>query len=296
MAKYEFTDSSADPIEFIGFSDDASVLTKPDIMGQRLWGKLFERNIEFGGMSAGLYGVPGSGKTSLMLLAVKKISKMHPDECIIWREPHNIAVQILNIGLPVNFLSEDKLNLEMRELTMAGYEKKSDAPVVRHFQTVGQCMKMLQPGVNCVYFDDRTGWVRLIKRLKANLSWYSLLIDEAEDLFGSRVSGKEWHLNEQFCSEAKELRKARISLWLNSQTDWDVDSRIRSKLISELYLYGSKKQEDCPLYRGCVQNIQLGEAWIVFARSLFGKIHFPPVAPLGVQYIAVPTPRKHRCR
>ena len=83
------------------------------------------------------------------------------------------------------------------------------------------------------------------------------------------------------------LKKSRISMYLNSQTDWDIDPRIKSKLMLECYLYGSKKDKHSPLYRAVLQDLKLGEGWLTYAHSLFGKIRFSPVEPLKKQYITV---------
>lgn len=282
MSKIEF---SPETVEFAGYSQ-SDIKGKPDVMGRILWGKFFERNPKFGGVTAAFYGVPGSGKTSLMLQICKRISIERPGELIFWREPANVPMQITNIGVPINIFSDDKIRIEIKELTETGAVPTKDYKSL-HFQNVSQLLKQAKPGINVVYFHDRKGWLRLIRKMKGNLSWQSFFIDEAEDIFASRVGGKDWYINEEFCCELKELRKARISMFLNSQTDWDLDPRIKSKLMFECYLYGSKKEKNSPLYRGVLQGIELGEGWICYAHSLFGKIRFDPVEPKEKQYIAV---------
>lgn len=284
MTKIEF---SPDVVEYAGFSPDTDILGKPDVMGQKLWEKLFERNPKFGGVTCAFYGVPGSGKTSLMLQICRRIAKDYPQETIFWREPYGVPMQITNLGIPVNIFSDDKLNIRIKEMTEDSMVPTKDYKVL-HFQNPAKLLKMVEPGINVVYFRDRLGWLRLIRRMKSNLSWQSFFLDECEDIFSSRVGGREWHLTEDFCFEVKELRKARISMYMNSQTDWDIDPRIKSKLMLECYLYGSKKNKDSPLYRGVLQDVELGEGWITYAHSLFGKIRFNPIEPGSKQYIAVP--------
>lgn len=275
-----------DEVQFADLSNDVESVGKPEVMGSILWNKLFERDPKFGGVTCSFYGVPGSGKTSLMLQACKKIVEEHPDEIIFWREPHDVPVQILNLGMPVNFFSTSKLNIKLHELTSDGYIKSNDHKVYL-FRHEGELLKRVTPGINVVYFHDRKGWLRLIRRMKTNLSWQSFFLDECEDIFSSRVGGRDWHLNEEFCTDIKELRKARISMYLNSQTDWDIDPRIKSKLMLECFLYGSKKDNNTPLYKGVLQDLKLGEGWITYAHALFGKLVFDPVEPLDKQYIAI---------
>jgi len=283
------TDFSPEIIEFEGFSQGDTV-SKLDVMGAKLWQKFFERSPKFGGASVAWYGVPGSGKTSLMLQACSRVAKEHQNEIIFWREPSDICMQITNLGIPLNIFSDSKSNIQIKELTETGTLPTKDYKVLR-FKTPSQLMKLVQPGVNVVYFHDRLGWLRLIRRLKSDLKWYSFFFDEAEDIFSSRVGGKEWYVNEQFCSEMKELRKARISLYLNSQCDWDIDPRLKTKIQGEVFLYGSKKDKNSPLYRGVMQSIELGEGYICYAHSLFGKIRFKPVEPREKQYIALSSNR-----
>lgn len=280
----EFSD---DIVEFVGFSKADQRVTKPYVMGRKLWTKLFERKPKFGGITCSFYGVPGSGKTSLMLQICRQIAKENPAETIFWREPHGVPMQILNLGVPVRFFSDSETRIQIHELIPTGSVPSEDY-TVRRFRHIGELLQQVEPGINVVYFHDRKGWLRLIQRMKSNLSWQSFFLDECEDLFSSRVGGNDWYVNEEFCAEIKEVRKARVSMYLNSQTDWDIDPRIKSKLMFEVYLYGSKKNKDSPLYRGVLQDIELGEGWITYAHSLFGKIRFDPVEPKDKQYIAVP--------
>ena len=283
MKKVDFSSN----IEFAGYSDD-DILNKADVIGEQLWNKLFERNPKFGGVTCGFYGVPGSGKTSLMLQICKKIIKTKPNEYIFWREPWGVPVQITNLGLPVNIWSNNGKNTVIKKLT----DKKAidtEDYSIRPFRDIEHLLRRIKPGViNLIYFKDRKGWLRLIRKMKGNLSWQSFFLDECEDIFSSRVGGKDWHLNEEFCSDIKELRKARISMYLNSQTDWDIDPRIKAKFMLECYLYGAKKNKHSPLYRGVLQDLELGEGWITYAHALFGKINFNPVEPLDKQYITLP--------
>ena len=280
----EFIDSNE--IDFTVYSKGKNI-AKPEVMGEELWKKLFERDPRFGGVSCAFYGVPGSGKTSLMLQICKRIAATKPNEIIFWREPWGVPVQITNIGIPVRFFSASKLGIRIHELTEKGAVNNKDIKVYK-FQHIGQLLDKIEPGINVIYFNDRKGWLRLFDRMKLNLTWTSVFLDEAEDIFSSRVGGKDWYLNEQFCSDIKDFRKARNSIFLNTQTDWDVDPRIKSKLMLEVFLYGSKKNKDSPLYRGVLQDIELGEGWITYAHSLFGKIRFDPVEPQQQQYIALP--------
>lgn len=282
MESLEFEDDT----QFSELSNDTEALTKPEVMGNKLWSKLFERDQKFGGVTCAFYGIPGSGKTSLMLKICKKIAEDKPDEVIFWREPEGVPMQITNLGVPVNFFSSSKMNIKIHELKQEGYVDSKEHRVYS-FRNEGELLKRVTPGINCVYFHDRKGWLRLIRRMKTNLSWQSFFLDECEDIFSSRVGGADWHLNEEFCQDIKELRKTKVSMYLNSQTDWDVDPRIKSKLMLECFLYGSKRDSNNPLYKGVLQDVKLGEGWIVYAHSIFGKIRFGPVEPSEKQFIAI---------
>ena len=274
-------------IEFTGFTEIEEI-SKPDVEGEKLWKYLFTRNPSFGGVSCNFYGVPGSGKTSLMLRLCRKIFNTYPNETIFWRENHNLPIQILKLGLPVNFFTDNKLKIQIKELTPNGPIPTKDYKA-RIFRSPKELIDMIEPGViNCVYYEHRTGWLKLMDRMKTNHSWQSFFIDEGEDLFPAYAKDKEWHLNTTFSNSFKELRKCRISIYCNSQTDWDFDPRIKSKLMLEVFLYGAKKNKDSPLLKSVVQDIQLGQGWIVYARSRFGKFTFDPVEPLEKMYIAIP--------
>ena len=173
-----FLDSSK--VEFSRFASGTK-MSKPDIMGENLWNKLFERDPNFGGVTCGFYGIPGSGKTSLMLQIVKRIVKRKPNEIIFWREPVGVPIQITNLGLPVNVYSDNGSNILVKELTEEGVSPTKDLRI-RRFHRVGGLLNMIEPGViNMVYFKDRKGWLRLIDRMKSNLKWQSFFLDEVED-------------------------------------------------------------------------------------------------------------------
>lgn len=278
-------------LEFSAFSS-VKKISKPEIMGRELWQQLYVRNPDFGGMITGFFGLQGSGKTSLMLRLAKKILETNPSETVFWREPWNVPLQAERISMPLRIFSERKLMVQIKELTKDGAVPTDDLSV-RYFTRPAELMKYVEPGcINLVYFDHRKSWLRLMSSMKKNLSWQSFFIDEIEDILPARCSGRDWHLNENFCETIKELRKSRISLYYNSQNEFDLDFRIKGKTMATCYLFGSRKDEHSPMFRWALQNIKRGEGWLVAGNSLFGRIQFKPVLPKEKSYIAIPR-RQH---
>ena len=277
-------------VDFAGFSSSVD-LSRADIEGEKLWNQIFKRDLNFGGMLVGIFGMMGSGKTSLLHHVARRIIKENPSELVFWREPLNNPLQVQNNGCKYQILCEKRHPVTVKILKDTGLEQADEIPV-RLFSGFKDLIHKAEPQmINVVFLDDLSRWIKLIDRLKITKGWKTCIFDEMEDVCPMRVSGKAWTLNEHFANTLKEIRKCYISLIYNTQTQMDLDYRISSKTMMHCYLYGSRKDEHSPLFKGTLQALELGSAWLDLARARFGLIKFNPVLPKQPLYYVVPQRR-----
>ena len=287
MNKVSFDSQS---IHFIGFGEDYN-LSKKDIMGEQLWNKIFERKIFFGGYLVGLFGIMGSGKTSLMHQMAKRIIRENPDEIIFWRESLNSPLQAANFPGEFQVLCERRYPVKIMQL-LPNSMKRSDLEP-RLFTGFNELMRLVKPGMlNVVFYDKPWMWIKLMDKLKQRASWQTIFVDEMEDITPERARGKEWDMNNVFTTSIKEIRKSRVNLIYNTQNSMDVWHGVINKTMIHFYLYGSRSNEFSPVFKAAIQNLKVGSGWIDYGHSLFGLINFKPVYPKGITYIVVPTGRR----
>lgn len=289
----QMSDIGFDPgkIEFPGFGTPSS-LPKHEIQGERLWNLVFQRNPDFGGFLVGLFGVMGSGKTSLMHRMARRIMKENPDEVVFWREPLESPLQARNIGDNFQILCERRYPVKIMKMTDHGVTP-ADNIKIRMFTGFKELLHMVEPQmINVIYFYHNWRWIDLLNKLKLWRSWQTCFFDEFEDIAPGRCKGKPWLMNERFANRVKEIRKSRISMIYTTQNQMDIDYRVKSKTMMYFYLYGARKDEHSPVFRGAIQGLEVGQGWVDYGHSLFGLINFKPILPREPTYIVLPVRRK----
>ena len=274
-------------VEFSGFSREA-ILSKADVEGEKLWNWVFERDPNKGAQMIGVFGIMGSGKTSILHHIAKRVINENPREIVYWREPLSNPFQVRNNGSAFQILCERRHPVEVKILTDNGLQKTDDISV-RFFSGFKELLSMSSPGlINVVYLHDLTKWIRFIDRLKIQPGWQSVFFDEFEDVCPMRVSGKAWATNDWFANSLKEIRKSFVPIIYNTQNQMDLDYRVMSKTMMHIYLYGARKDDLSPIFKGSLQSLELGSAWLDLARARFGLIKFPAVVPRFPLYYVVP--------
>lgn len=281
----------ATTVDFIGFSDSKDNISRADIEGEKLWELIFKRDMSFGGILVGIFGMMGSGKTSLLHHIATRVVRENPSELIFWREPLNNPLQVINNGCKYEVFCEVRHPVKPMRLTDRGLIPTNDIPI-RRFSGFKKLIDMVDPNtINVVYLDDLTKWIKFVDRLKLVQGWKSCFFDEMEDVCPMRVSGNSWRMNEKFAQSMKEIRKTNINLIYNTQNQMDLDYRIGSKTMMHLYCYGARKDEHSPIFKQTLMGLELGSAWVDLARARFGLIRFPPVEPKQPLYFVVPDKR-----
>lgn len=263
-----------------------------EVEGERIWNLIFKRDINFGGFLVGMYGIMGSGKTSLMHQMKSRIMKENPDEIVFWREPLGTPLQARNAGDDFQILCEREYPVKIMRVYPNSNEVTDDIPI-KFFSGFKELMKLAEPQmINVVYYGHLYKWIKLMDNLKQISSWQTLFFDEFEDVCPMRCKGKQWMMNEKFASSIKEIRKARINVIYNTQNKQDLDFRVVTKTMIHIYLFGAVNDRYSPIYKQAIQHLEIGQGYIDQGHSLFGVIEFDPVYPKEPCYIVLPTGRK----
>lgn len=261
-------------------------MSRAEVEGKKIWEGLFDRNLNFGGFLINIVGLQGSGKTSILHHAKTRIMREHPEEIIIWREPANKPLQAINNGEDVQILYDTANPIKLQEMTKDGLIE-SHRYALHEFSTIDELFKLLKPGViNVIYMNKQKKWIRLINRAVMSPGWYSIFIDESEDIFPAYSKDEMWIIMERFGSSVKSVRKGLVSMWLDTQNESDLDYRISSKIMVSIYLYGSRKTVHSPVWKESLQNLEVGSGWIDYG-GRFGLINYGPVTPKAPLYYII---------
>lgn len=263
-----------------------------EVEGERIWNLIFKRDINFGGFLVGIYGLMGSGKTSLMHQMKSRIIMENPDEIVFWREPLGNPLQARNTDDGFQILCEKRYPIKIMKVYPHSNEITDEIPI-HFFSNFKELMKLAKPQMpNVVYYGHQYKWINLMDNLKQIGSWQTLFFDEFEDICPMRCRGKQWMMNEKFASSAKEIRKSRINIIYNTQNKQDLDFRIVTKTMIHVYLFGATPDRNSPVYRQAIQHLEIGQGYIDQGHSLFGVIEFDAVYPKEPYYVVLPTRRR----
>jgi len=253
------------------------MVSNPERQGKILIDKLLERDYDQGGKFIFISGSQGSGKTSAMLTFLDTVRKRYPEEKIFFSNTFNAPFQFTRLDEWHLMVQEDSgIKIIDRQT-----HKKADVPIT-YFDDYEDCYAKAKPGVcNAVFFEVRPMFAPFIHYLRSVNEWCSVFVDELSELAPINPSGKQWHYNKAFSDDIKECRKSQIFIVANSQARNDIDYRILSKVMCEIYLPGATRSRDSKLKKGCIEGLEenpyLGNhAWIEY-NSKFGKIHFATI-------------------
>jgi len=261
---------------------------KKAVQGKILLDRIFERSVDKGAVFLEISGIQGCGKTSLSLGFCDRIIDNNPAEIIYWRESIGSPCQFTKIGRgKYQILSERDYPIEVLEIT----NNLNPAPIkVIYFNGLDDLVSKAKPQmINVVYFKKTVTWIDFIQKLGRSADWQTLVWDEYEDIVPQRCDNtppdKQWTKNDILAGSLKQLRKSRVSLFVNTQSNMDADVRVRSKIMYWIYLYGSRKDKLSPVSRGAIQGLRIGVGWVDHGHSLFGQFRFPPYLPKKHVYL-----------
>lgn len=278
---------------FAHTSRDSKQQSQVQKHGIYLWKKIFERNRDYGGYMAYLQGSMGTGKTSLCLCVADQILEKFPQEIVYWREPPLVNCQFVKLHAKekARILCDREYPLQLCEVQPDGYVPVNDGYKIVYFSGVKQALSLSKPNrLNVIYFhpDRLYNWVEIINHHKLDGRWETIIIDEAEDIFPNRCSDKQWHHNERLAMTAKEVRKAHINLFFNSQSKADCDWRVVNKRNLTFMCRGTPHDTESPVTKKALSKLKVGQCYIDLNHAEFGRINFKPYLPCTKEYVMVP--------
>jgi hypothetical protein len=253
------------------------------VQGGLLLDRIFQRDPSQGGCFVEATGAQGCGKTSLLLGFATKIIRQRADEIVLWRESVNAPVQWNKFDGEVQILVEKKYKIKIRRQDDRSIAKEIE---LHYFEGFEELFSLLRTGcLNVIYFKEGFTWVDLLKQLVMKPGFKSIFWDEYEDLLPEHSSGTQWKKNGEFSNVIKQVRKGGITLVCATQSNSDVDFRVRKKLNLWIYMYGAKLDAQSPVSVGAIHSLRIGSAWIDSGHCLFGQFTFPPFKPKKDIYI-----------
>lgn len=280
----------------------AEPVNKVDEVGQELVEMLRNRDVNPGGHGIEILGGQGSGKTSLMLNFVEDFSRF--GELMFWRESVGTPLQFVKYprweifverGTGFRIIDQNNDGQEFDypveyfdEIPEVIYHKKKleDNPDLqernrqkkqRQDEIFEDIFERAEPGhLNVIFFKRKWTWIDFLRFCKMRPSWQDIFIDEYEDIFPSYNKGEDWYRVEWAQENFKHIRKGLVNVFLNTQNSSGVDYRIRNKMTMRVYLPGSVPESDSPVKKYAVSNLNVGQGFIAWMKSKFGKIRFKP--------------------
>lgn len=290
---------------------------KTSEVGYEIIDKIRDRNVNPGGNAVEFVGASGSGKTSLFFNLVEDFARNEQEnELMFWRESLDTPIQFVKYpkfdifvekGMEIDILDQNndgqvidfpmkkfghvpKINYKVELENEPDTEDVEDNEEKKREQdeVFEKICKMADPNrLNVIFFKRRSTWIDLIRYLKEIPTWHDVFIDEYEDIFPNQNSGDEWWRIEWAKKNLKQVRKGLTNVFGNTQSTSDVDWRVREKMTIWGYMPGGVPDKKSPVKNGAVRGLEIGQAWLDWKRSDYGKINFlPKYADEEVFYVA----------
>jgi len=217
------------------------VVSKLEKEGQGILRRIHEHDENAGGNFVEITGMPGSGKTSVMLSFINYTLKYHPNEKVYWSNSYGTPLQFVKLG-------EGKWTLLVESGSgIKFYNRMTGKEVtnldVTYFDSFEDLYLKAVPGkCNAVFFKDRHVWMEFVKFLRSKYGWHHIYIDEFGEVCPSDSDGDLWkRIGEFAIRTVGEVRKCCINVVYNTQSVADIDYRPRRKLMIKIYLPGAKR-------------------------------------------------------
>jgi len=262
--------------------------TNPEKEGKRIYDVMLSRDPDVGAtvilVSAGMGGV----KTSCCLDYVEKVMQWYPSEKVFWRESLKSPVQFTKIiGYDFRIFVEKGYDLVFKNI----HTNKVFKPNITFFKDFDELLALSKgQTLNVVFFKDTSSWVDFIQYLNNCEGWYTVAMDEIEDIFPSGTSGDDWKDMQRAGDVIKHCRRGLTTIIGNVHKGRAIDWRVLDKIMIQLYGFGSKPPKESRINRGCLDRISRGEFWVEEEYTRFGyikirRIHKPVGDPWTISEV-----------
>ena len=281
------------------------------IQGAKITDEIIHHVPNSGGVTVGIYGSKGSGKTTFLLTLAQTITcedpvtHKHEKETIVWRGRSNDYW---------NWIPKEKVHIFIHK---ADFDKcivkddilrtipREELPPMEPYVSIRHLNSRLRAGkINVVYEPTTYQLPERIKKLvqkrggddiKINqvdpvIFWFefmdwmvhnknpkfmSIIFDEADELFPQSPGGIRWHLNLWAKDVIKDLRRRRLSLFMACHGYQDLDGRLKPKIQYKIWMKGSVTMPESLIRRQAPLLLDPGVYYI--ERAGWGKASFSKI-------------------
>jgi len=259
------------------------MVSKLEIIGEKLMERVLSRNQDYGGILGEITGAQGTGKTSVLLSITDRTITKQPEEKIFWREQVNAPIQIFKLGLDkINFMIPNNGKIVFRDRDKK-LEHVELSPIT-YFEpkNYAQVYELAKKGkANLIFFTSPYEWMDFITYLREVGEWTNIFIDEMADIAPMGEPGRLYKRIGRFSGTMGAVRRCMMNLFYNSQTVSDVDWRIRKKVMFNIYLPGAISDKKSRVTQKAIDNlirdpINGNDAFLDMSGE-FGKIKFTDI-------------------
>jgi len=267
--------------------------------------RIHTQNEDIGAMFLEATGIPGVGKTAVILTFCEDTMLNHPHQKCFWRNPYNAPFQFTKLG-PGQW---EILVEEDSGITFHDRDNKNAQIELEHktFKDFDDLYEKATPGkCTAVFFKDQMDWIDFMGYLNGVGEWTHVFLDEYGELFPFGSSGLLYKRIQLASDILKEVRKCRTNVYATTQVTSDVDYRVRNKLMVLVYMYGAKPMSRSKVSQRAIDNLDRdivrgNEGWLEYGYGIYGKgrfvkiykpvkgmnweAHLPPEAPKVMDYM-----------
>lgn len=255
--------------------------SRQEAMFVEIMDRIHAQNEDIGAIFLEATGIPGVGKTAVILAFLEDTLLNHPDQKCFWRNPYNAPFQFTKLKKAqweimvekdsgITFHDRDLRNKEI----FLPIDTFDDFDDLYEKATPGKC--------NVIFFKDQTKWVDFLQYLNSVGEWKHVFLDEYGELFPANPSGPLWKIMQKASDVLKEVRKCRTNVYATTQVTSDVDFRIRNKLMVLVYMFGAKPMARSKVNQHAIdaldRDIKKGnEGWLEYGYGIYGKGRFTKI-------------------
>lgn len=282
------------------------IVTMPTLP-EKLWNDLTVHKESVGGRLCLISGMQGSGKSTLMIHILLDYLKQG-DYCI-WRARERECIHMLPNWQELcrfYFHRDDEHQVyDVRGKTAIPIT--SDLKITTYKDATDLLSKLSQDEVNVVFEPSRftfSGNTKLLEvveesgkrvtskirsqpqkptyfwfevlyllKTKKDTFWYSLFIDECDEVLPEHPASLDWHLQHWCKDSAKDLRKSRVSLICSTHAINDVFFKLISKFTHFIYCRNAQiPKKSLIRNKQLCYKLRIGQA--VIESGLFGWLNF----------------------
>lgn len=228
---------------------------------------------DYGGVSSLITGTPGCGKTNTICkMCIMDLGK----NIVVWRAKNTCQWAIfMNNDCKLVFWLHKDVEYKLIDRDKKKTVKFEDFGEVRYWNNPEDLVSNLLKGkINIVYVKNNVmaereqmrfidDWNRIFLAMLSRIYIYpiSLHFDEMEDLAPESKPGFYTRVTE-VANNIKEFRKNFIHFNGAVHKETEIFWIVRNKIPWMIKMKGSKKNKNSKLYRGALQKLQPGEAYI----------------------------------